>query len=184
MIVILIFWMRNIRAGALAAAVLAVAGLVAACGSGDSSSGRPQIVVTTSVLGSVVSDLVGDTADVSVIIPNGSDPHEFQPSAKDVGRLENADLVVENGLKLEEGLEDSLDQARSDGTRIVTATDLVTLRRFDASDTEEIAEHGPEDPHFWTDPLAMRELVTGLTPVLRDDLGLDVTARRTTSPAG
>ena len=54
--------------------------------------------------------------------------------------------MVENGLKLEEGLEDSLDQARSDGTRIVTATDLVTLRRFDASDTEEIAEHGPGGP--------------------------------------
>lgn len=177
MIVIIIFCLRNIRTAALAAAVLAVTALAVACGSDEPSSDRPQIVVTTSVLGAVVSDVVGDAADVSVVIPNGADPHEFQPSAKDVARLEDADLVVENGLKLEEGLEDSLEQARSDGVRVLTAADLVTLRPFGAGDAEEIAEHGPDDPHFWTDPLAMRQLVTGLTPALRDDLGLDVTAR-------
>ena len=169
--------MRNIRLVALAAAVIGVLALAAACGSDGSSSDRPQIVVTTSMLGSVVSDVVGDAADVSVIIPNGADPHDFQPSAKDVARLEDADLVVENGLKLEEGVEDALGQARSDGVRVLTAADLVTLRAFGAGDAEEIAEHGPDDPHFWTDPLTMRELVTGLTPALRDDLGLDVTAR-------
>jgi zinc/manganese transport system substrate-binding protein len=135
------------------------------------------VVVTTTVLGSIVRELVGDAADVSVLMPNGADPHEFQPSAKDAERLANADLVVENGLKLEEGLEDALAQARDDGARIFTATDHVTLLAFGADDAADIAEHGPNDPHIWTDPLAMRDVVRSLVPELRDALGIDVAAR-------
>ena len=110
-------------------------------------------------------------------MPNGADPHEFQPSARDVAELSGADLVVANGLGLEEGLEDALRQAEDAGTPVVEATDLVRLRRFDPSDREEIAEHGPEDPHIWTDPLTMRQLVAGLVPVLREEAGIDAAAR-------
>lgn len=161
------------------AAALAVAALLAGCGSGDSSSSRPTIVVTTPMLGSLVRDLVGDQAEVKVLMPNGADPHEYQPSAKDVAALGSADLVVENGLKLEEGLEDALDQARDDGVPFFTATDHVTLRRFAATDAEEIAEHGPEDPHIWTSPIAMREMVAALGPAVQKELGIDVAARAT-----
>ena len=110
-------------------------------------------------------------------MPNGADPHEYQPSAKDVEALGRADLVVENGLKLEEGLEDALAQARDDGVRIFTATDHVTLRPFGADDAQEIAEHGPDDPHIWTSPIAMREMVTALAPALASELDIDVAAR-------
>jgi zinc/manganese transport system substrate-binding protein len=154
-----------------------LAPLLAACGGGDEAGGGPQVVVTTTVLGSIVKDLVGDTADVHVLMPNGADPHEFQPSAKDAERLANADLVVENGLKLEEGLQDALGQARDDGTRIFTATDHVKLRAFGADEADEIAEHGPNDPHIWTDPLAMRDVVHALVPELRSALGIDVATR-------
>jgi ABC-type Mn2+/Zn2+ transport system permease subunit/ABC-type Zn uptake system ZnuABC Zn-binding protein ZnuA len=138
---------------------------------------RPEIVATTPVLGSILRDVVGDEARVTVVMPNGADPHEFQPSARDVGGLATADLVVANGRGLEEGLEDPLRQAEQDGTPVVDATDLVTLRRFDPSARDEIAEHGPDDPHVWTDPLTMRQLVAGLVPVLREEAGIDVAAR-------
>jgi zinc/manganese transport system substrate-binding protein len=138
---------------------------------------RPEIVATTPVLGSILRDVVGDEARVTVVMPNGADPHEFQPSARDVGGLATADLVVANGRGLEEGLKDPLRQAEQDGTPVVDATDLVTLRRFDPSARDEIAEHGPDDPHIWTDPLTMRQLVAGLVPVLREEAGIDVAAR-------
>ncbi len=167
------------RALAAGVAVLATVVALAGCGSDDASSSTPTIVVTTPILGSLVSDVVGDRAKVTVLMPNGADPHEYQPSAKDIEALGRADLVVENGLGLEEGLEDALDQARDDGARIFTATDHVTLRPFDAADTEEIAEHGPDDPHIWTSPIAMRQMISGLAPVLASDLGIDVAARAT-----
>jgi ABC-type Mn2+/Zn2+ transport system permease subunit/ABC-type Zn uptake system ZnuABC Zn-binding protein ZnuA len=154
--------------GALAAAVVPARAQTAP---------RPHVVATTPILGSIVRDMVGDDARVSVVMPNGADPHEFQPSARDVAGLATADLVVANGLGLEEGLDDPLRQAREGGTPVVDATDLVPLRRFDPSAREEIAEHGPEDPHIWTDPLTMRRLVAGLVPVLREETGIDATAR-------
>jgi ABC-type Zn uptake system ZnuABC Zn-binding protein ZnuA len=62
------------------------------------------VVVTTSILGAVVSDVVGEAADVTVLVPNGTDPHDWEPSAKDVEAIGQADLVVSNGLDLEEKL--------------------------------------------------------------------------------
>jgi ABC-type Mn2+/Zn2+ transport system permease subunit/ABC-type Zn uptake system ZnuABC Zn-binding protein ZnuA len=138
---------------------------------------RPHVVVTTPVLGAVVEELVGDAARVTVVMPNGADPHEFQPSARDAAELAGADLVIANGLHLEEGLEDALERVRDDGVPVVEATDLVTLLAFDPSDREEIAEHGPDDPHIWSDPLTVRELVANLGPVLRDEAGIDVGQR-------
>lgn len=180
---------RRPRALAALAAALALGAAVAGCSDGDAAGGRPTVVVTTTVLGAVVQDLVGDTAEVRVLMPNGIDPHEFQPSAKDVGALEDADLVVENGLDLEEGLEDALGRVRDGGTPVFTATDHVTLREFgedeqaeeDHAEGEE--EHGAEDPHVWMDPLAMRDVVAALAPVLRSDLGIDLASRPTDAEA-
>ena len=76
---------RRWTAIALVALLAGMAPILAACG-GDDRGRRPRVVVTTPVLGSVVRELVGDAADVTVVMPNGADPHEFQPSAKDVER--------------------------------------------------------------------------------------------------
>ena len=98
---------------------------VAACGSNDSSSGRPTVVATTAILGAVVSDAVGDAADVVVLVPNGVDPHDWEPSAKDVEAINGADLVVANGLGLEEKLVETLESAEKDGVRVFRATDHI-----------------------------------------------------------
>jgi zinc/manganese transport system substrate-binding protein len=170
---------RRLRACAAATLAILALAVAAGCGSGDGRGDRPAVAVTTPVLGSLVRDLVGDRADVVVIIPDGADPHEYQPSARDAEALASADLVVENGLDLEEGLEDVLARAREDGVPVVTATDHVTLREAgpDEAGGGEEHGHGPEDPHVWMDPLAMADLVAALAPVVSGELGLDVTAR-------
>ncbi len=157
----------------LAALFLAAVVAAGGCGSGaEGDAGRPRIVVTTTVLGSVVEGLVGDAAEVVVLMPNGADPHDFQPSARDAATLGDADLVVENGLGLEEGLRDAISAARDGGVRVFSATDHVRLRKLGKAD-----EHGSEDPHIWMDPIAMRDVVEALAVILRRDLGLDLTKR-------
>jgi zinc/manganese transport system substrate-binding protein len=176
---------RPRRAAAALLAAVAATAIATGCGSDDASSGdRPEIVVTTTMLGAVVQDLVGDAAEVQVLMPDGVDPHDFQPSARDAAALGEADLVVQNGLDLEEGLEDAIGTAEGDGVAVFSATDHVTLREFgegERSDEEHAgegeAEHGPEDPHIWMDPIAMRDVALALAPVLSRDLGLDVTDR-------
>jgi zinc/manganese transport system substrate-binding protein len=90
-----------------------------------------SIVVTNSVLGSVVKELVGGVASVSVVIPNGKDPHDYEPSAKDVAMLMNADLIIEVGLEYEETLEGPIDRARDSGVRVFSMADHVTVKDSD-----------------------------------------------------
>jgi len=106
----------------------------AACGdASEPSDARPTVVVSFPVLASVVRDVVGDAARVQVLMPNGIDPHDWSPSAKDVAALDDADLVMVNGLGLEEGLEDALAEAERAGVAVFEATDHVTLRELGAA---------------------------------------------------
>jgi zinc/manganese transport system substrate-binding protein len=107
-------------------------------------------------------------------MPNGADPHGFQPSARDVEAIGDADLLVENGLDLEEGMHDALDRARDDGVPVFTASDHVRVRTASESEASD-EDHGAEDPHIWMDPIAMREAVLALAPAL-DELGVDADA--------
>jgi len=138
-----------------------------------------EIVVTTAVLGSVVADLVGDQASVTVLMGSGVDPHDWAPSAQDIETLYAADLVVANGRDLEEGLHDALDEAAANGVRVFEATDHITLRDLDegAASPAPDDEHAGLDPHFWVDPVAMRQVVDALAPVV-GELGADVTVRQ------
>jgi zinc/manganese transport system substrate-binding protein len=144
-----------------------------------SNTGKKSIVVTYSVLGSLVKDLVGDKVNVTVSIPNGLDPHEWEPSAKDIEAINKADLVVENGLGLEGGMEKTLQTARDNGVKFFTASDYITVRHvgtregIPSGDPDQAV--GAADPHIWMDPLTMKSVVQALAPVLTQELNLDVT---------
>jgi zinc/manganese transport system substrate-binding protein len=170
---------RSRRLPAAFAVALAAAALAACAETADVSAtgaaGRSSIVVSYSVLGSLVRELVGDAANVTVLMPNGIDPHDWQPSAEDVETVSNADLVVVNGLHLEEGLDDVLEEAERGGIPVFTATEHVDLRTIGGDEVSD--EHGGLDPHIWTDPTAMKEVVSALTKRVETDLGIDVAAR-------
>jgi zinc/manganese transport system substrate-binding protein len=139
---------------------------------------QKTIVVTYSILGAVVKDLVGDKATVIVSMPNGQDPHEWEPSAKDIETLTKADLIVQNGLGLEGGMEKALEQAREAGGKFFTASDHITVRKvgegegIPTGDPDQAV--GAEDPHLWTDPIAMKSIVDALAAQIKTDLGIDL----------
>ena len=151
-------------------------------GAAPAKSGVKTIVATYSILGSVVKDLVGDAFDVVVLIPDGIDPHEWEPSARDIETVGKASLVVENGLGLEEGMNNALAQARAAGTRFFTATDHITVRRvgtgqgLPTGDPDQAT--GAQDPHFWTDPASMRMVAGALADYIKANLGVDLSLRR------
>ena len=162
---------------------LAVTLIVAGCGGSSSSTDtsrvepsvtvtsaptveRSVIVATNSVLQSFVKLLVGDSAEVLTVIPDGKDPHDFEPSARDISVLNSADLVVQNGLDFEHGLEDSIRAAREGGVTVWTLTDNVTLIG--------------DDPHVFTDPLTMSGAVDSLAAAVArlDGVAVDAAAAR------
>lgn len=163
---------RPLRSGvaSLAAIVLLVASVASVLGQDEESAWRPSVVATTEVLGSVMEGLVGDAAEVRTLMDGGADPHSWQPSARDSEAIFSADLIVANGLDLEEGLVGVLEQAEADGVALFQAADHVQLRAStgDADGHEDEHGHGSGDPHFWLDPLAMRDVVVALGPALAE----------------
>lgn len=158
---------RIARRASLALLVVASLATIASCAK-PASPGRRTIVVTYSILGSAVKDLVGDSFDVVVLIPNGLDPHDWEPSAKDIEAVDKASLVVENGLGLEEGMQKALSGAKKSGVKVFTASDHIMARTVGES----------EDPHLWTDPVIMQAVVDALADEIEADFTVDLSKRR------
>lgn len=147
----------------------------------------PDVVVTYSVLAAVVSDLVAGVADVVTIIPDGQDPHDFEPSAKDLETINNAVFVVANGLEFEEGLETPLEQLHDDGGPVFFVGEHITVREMSdeeghSHDEEEKEgddhghDHGGVDPHLWLSPGTMLEMLPALTAELATALNTNLDA--------
>lgn len=153
-----------------------------------------HVVATTSIIGDVVAQLVGDEARLDVLMDPGVDPHQFQASAAQGRLVQEADLVVANGLGLEESLVDLIAAAEAEGVAVFRLTDHVEVIDFalagghvhrddddhghdgahddDGRDREggEGVEddHGTEDPHVWQDPVRVSEAVLALGQHLGD----------------
>lgn len=176
-------------------ASLSAMALVAACGDDSNGSGSddgagPSIVVTTSILGDITTEVVGGgNATVETIMPPGADPHEFEPAPRQAEAMMDADLLVVNGAGFEEGLEDLIDQAEAAGVNTFTFADHISLLENDEAHDEGIEddhedhddddghddgeEHGPEDPHIWTDPSRMAGAVEALGEAVMPLDGID-----------
>lgn len=153
--------MTNIRAFSTLAVASAFA--VTGCTMGSPAEVEPtpttvtegfglSVVVSTTILGDVVRDIVrcetGDDSTVTTVMPVGTDPHDFQPSSAQVAQMAAADLVVVNGLGLEEGLLPALESIEADGAavlRVAAQLDPIVLGGGSADGKEE--DHDSFEDH-------------------------------------
>jgi zinc/manganese transport system substrate-binding protein len=161
----------------LSAAALALA----ACGGSsdsadtDSTAGGLSIVATTTILGSVAGEIATCAGgSVTTLMPIGADPHDFTPSSAQVAEIVGADVVIANGLGLEEGLADALSSAAADGAEVIEVAGVVDPIEFgagghsheDDDHADEGEEHGSLDPHIWFDMNRMADAAV----IIGDDL--------------
>ena len=138
----------------LMAAVMALALLFAAAACSDDKGGEePQptplqempktppvsVVTTTNIVADWVENVGGDNIDVFSLVPVGADPHTFQPGAKDVARIADADLVLSVGLSLEGAwLKDLLENAARDPSSIAEIGEIIDPLEFREGHVEEV----------------------------------------------
>ena len=137
-------WLRLDISRAIVAAVLG-ATLLAGCstaGSGGTPSGPPgdadtiAVVASTTVLADLVRQVGGSHVNVASLVPPGGEVHTFDPTPADIARVADADLVVMNGL----GLDDWV-------------ADLATASGSEAPVLQLGEEIGgaTDNPHLWMD---------------------------------
>jgi zinc/manganese transport system substrate-binding protein len=110
-----------------------------------------SIVATTTILGSVAGDVATCAGgSVTTLMPVGADPHDFTPSSAQVAQMVSADVVIANGLGLEEGLADALSSAQADGARVIEVAELVDPIEFGSgghSHEGDDHDHGDDHSH-------------------------------------
>jgi ABC-type Zn uptake system ZnuABC Zn-binding protein ZnuA len=134
------------RIALLAAALAAV--LVAGCsgsGGGDGAEGAGggalRVVATTTQVADFARNVGGDRVQVTSLLKPGVDAHDYEPSPADIATIADADLVLQNGVGLEEWLDDTITSSGFGGP-VVDTSQGIRLRRVE----------GGDDPHIWQDP--------------------------------
>ena len=110
----------------LAAATLALTAGVAGCAPAPDPArdGELRVVATTGILADLVRNVAGDRAHVTQMVPNGADPHSWEPSLRTIRDVAYADVAFSNYLMLEEhALIRALDSNLPAGSRSVSVAE-------------------------------------------------------------
>jgi ABC-type Zn uptake system ZnuABC Zn-binding protein ZnuA len=160
----------RVRAFPAAIAGLAVAGLLAGCGSSDASPGAPgtsgaataavKVVATTTQVADFARNIGGDRIQLTQILKPNVDPHDYEASPADVMAIAQAGLVIKSGVGLEKFLDQAVSSAGFAGT-VVDASTGVTVRSGNGTDAEKAG-----DPHIWHNPLNAKIMAKNIAAAL------------------
>lgn len=141
----------------LSALVLVMA--LAACdsgggaGTGDISQRKINVTTTVGMIKDIVLNVGGERVEAVGLMGPGVDPHLYKPSASDVQKLENADVIFYGGLELEGRMTDTFVRIARAGKPTVAVSEGI-----DPAKLREPPEfHGKYDPHIWFDVLLWEE---------------------------
>lgn len=153
-----------------AAAALAVALLVVACGSSNGGGdARIHAVATVSPITNIVANIGGDAVRVTGIVPEGVNSHTFEPRPSDARLIAEADVIFMNGLNLEVPTEELARGNAGDDVEIVKLADEILDEDEWIFDFSFPRAGGDPNPHVWTNPpyaLAMADVIRDRLSVL------------------
>jgi len=140
--------------------------LVTGCGGGATGPQGDKLTVYTTIypLEDFTRKIGGPHVDVTNVVPPGTEPHDFELSARDMVKLSRADLFVYNGAGMESWADKVVKQLDPERTLVVETTKgLPLLEMGETGHQHEGKEetghsHAGIDPHVWLDPsLAKRQ---------------------------
>lgn len=114
---------------------------------GTPEEGKIKVSVTFNAMKEFVTAVGKDKVEISTIIPDGTEPHDFEPKAQDLVGLSTASVFVYSGLGMETWAEEAVKAA--DNAKLVTVEASKGAEAITNTDAEEIEEHGQYDPHIW-----------------------------------
>jgi zinc/manganese transport system substrate-binding protein len=145
--------------------------LAAACGGRDDDDGRLRVVATTTQIGDFARNVGGDRISLTVLLRPTQDAHDFSPSPSQIRALQQADVILRNGIGLDTFVERSLDDSRK--ARVTIVSNGVSLRKAeDDHDDHDDDDHDAEeeaagnDPHVWLSVANAKVMVENIRDAL------------------
>jgi ABC-type Zn uptake system ZnuABC Zn-binding protein ZnuA len=127
---------------------------LAACGDDDDegageTNDRLKVVTTVAPITSLAENIGGTRIELDGFVPEGTNSHTFEPAPSDVGLLEDADLIIVNGLQLEEPTLELAETTDAEILRLGDETLSEDEYKYDFSFPED---EGKPNPHLWPNP--------------------------------
>ena len=161
------------------------------------NAGKLTIVTTLNIVADWVAVVGGDKVEVTPLLPADTDPHTYKPGAQDIARVAEADMVITVGEGLEDQwINDLVANVAKDPDSIVTLHQYIDLLEYEEDEDdhgdghnhgdgddhgdgdghdhdhddgdEHDHDHGPLDPHFWFDPVRVKDAVHGIAVSLAE----------------
>lgn len=130
---------------------------LASCGQTSvKEEGKIQVLATFYPMYEFTKAVVGDVGNVELLIPAGTEPHDYEPSAKDVAKMSDADAIVYNSDIFETWISSvahNLDQEKTIVIEASRGIELLPIGEAADHDHEEMGHEHSEDPHVWLDPV-------------------------------
>lgn len=106
-----------------------------------------------------------DRVNVKLLVPEGVEPHDWEPTIQDVQKMQKADLILINGIGFENWV-DKLEEMNYQGTVVDTSNGIIKKKIFEEpniSDKSETShEHESGDPHIWLNPVLAKTQVQNI----------------------
>ncbi len=167
---------RNTLAGAGALAAAAFLGRHVGARAQDATPAAPEsslgwsdelgtndlldVATTVAPISSIVRNVAGPRINLRGIVPDGVNSHTFEPAPSDAIILSAADILIMNGLFLEQPTLDLAESTMADGTEILKLADLTITEDEWAFDFSFPEEDGHPNPHLWINvPFALNYAV-------------------------
>ena len=160
--------------------ILCLSFSLCACGEAPAESGGEglDIVCTVFPAYDFAREIAGEKANVTMLVPPGSEAHSFEPTPQDIIRIENCDLLIGNGGESETWLEEILAGREKDIPSLIMM-DCVDALEEETKEGMQTTEHSHEeheehdgheeheheeeyDEHVWTSPVNASLIVSAL----------------------
>ena len=122
---------------------------------------RLQVVTSFYTLYEFTKAVGGDKIDLTTLIPFGVEPHDWEPSPQKISQLQNADLIIYNGIGFDSWLKDRIDKSK-----LVDVSDGVHLIELQQEDKESTNVKSSFDPHIWLDPIIAKNISKSISSYL------------------
>lgn len=126
-----------------------------------------NVVATTNIVADVARQVGGDWIELTTLLPLGADPHSYSAAPQDLRTLNAADVILVNGLGLEEPLLPVLETLDSDAAVVAVNAGVEPLALGEAHEERGADEHSHAgaDPHTWFDVANVKVWTTNIQQV-------------------
>lgn len=138
-----------------AATVLSLCACSSESGYSNSDSGKLKIISTVFPPYDLARQIAGDNAEISILLPPGSEIHNYEPSAKDMIAIRNCDIFLYIGGENEQWAEKLINSNDTENVTAVKLIDYVPTLSEDEDEHDHDHDHEHEhetDEHIWTSP--------------------------------